>query len=239
MTRRLPLFFLPLALVTLSACAGSQGFDRAEMQEVLRQTVDLTQQQAVPDAAERPVPKPTAPFRLGLFFTHRDFPTRHAIQRAEWLSQDKDVLLRALAPLQDQRILRESLVIADSTVSHSNLTEIRKAAARYGADLLLIVTGVGAVDRYNNRYAWLYPTIIGAYFADGTHSDALYLVRAGLWDVKSGLLLASEETEGHAQTVGPAALVDDRVTIRQAKKMALEHVGARMVEQLTRWQARP
>jgi len=40
----------------------------------------------------------------------------------------------------------------------------------------VVITGVGAVDRYNNGYATLYPTILGAYLAPGTISDALFMV---------------------------------------------------------------
>ena len=221
MTRRLFLL-LPLALVTLSACAGSKGFDRAEMQEVMRQTVNLTQQQAASGGKERPAPAPAAPFRLGLFFTHKDFPTRRAIVRAEWLSRDKDVLLHALVPLKDQHILRESIIIADSSVQNSSLSEIRKAAARYGADVIMIVTGVGSVDRYNNWYAALYPTIIGAYLAPGTVSDALFLIEGSLWDVRSGVGYGTEGAEGTATKAGPATSLEDQEVLDEAKAAALD-----------------
>ena len=40
---------------------------------------------------------------------------------------------------------------------------LRQAAGRHGADVLLMVDGVGSVDRYDNGYAALYPTLAGAY----------------------------------------------------------------------------
>ena len=226
MTRTLSLL-LPLALITLSACAGSKGFDRGEMQEVMRQTVNLTQQQASAGVTE-PAPTISAPFRLGLFFTHKDFPTRRAIVRAEWVSRDKDGLLRALAPLQDQHLLSHTIVIADSTVQLSNLTEIRKAAARYDVDVIMIVTGVGAVDRYNNWYASLYPTIIGAYLAPGTVSDALFLIEGSLWDVRSGVGYGTQKAEGTATKVGPATSLEDQEVLDEAKAAALEALGRKL-----------
>ena len=219
---------LPLALVTLSACAGSKGFDRAEMREVLRQTVNLSQQQSAPGVTERPGPALAVPFRLGIFFARREFPTRRAIQRVEWLSRDKEALLRSLVPLQDQQILRESIVIADSSVQHASLTEIRKAAARYGADVLMIVTGVGSVDRYNNGYAALYPTIIGAYLAPGTVSEALFLIEGSLWDVRSGVGYGTEGAEGTATKAGPATSLEDQEVLAEAKAAALRNFGERL-----------
>jgi hypothetical protein len=74
----------------------------------------------------------------------------------------------------------------------------------------------------------LYWTILGAYFADGTHSDALCIVRGTLWDVRTGARLASEEAEGQAATIGPTALLDDHDVIRQAKRQALESLLAKL-----------
>lgn len=231
---RLAYLLLPVALITLSGCASSKGFDRAEMQEVMRRTLNLTPQQTAPGVTERPAPPLATPFRLGLFFPRQEFPTRRAIQRIEWLSRDKDVLLHALAPLQDQHILRDSIVIADSTVQNSTLTEIRKAAARYEADVIMIVSGVGAVDRYNNGYAMLYPTIIGAYLAPGTVSDALFMIEGSLWDVRSGELIDQQTAEGHGQTIGPAAFVEDRDTLIHATQAALSEFGTRLLDRLRR-----
>ena len=239
MTQRLSLL-LPLALITLSACAGSQGFDRKEMHEVMRQTAILTQQPVAPGVTERPLAAWPAPFRLGLFFTHKEFPTRRAIRPVEWVSRDKDTLLHALAPLQDQQILRESIVIAESTAPNSTLTDIRKAAARYGADVIMIVTGVGTVDRYNNAYALLYPTILGAYLAPGTVSEALVMIDGSLWDVRSGELLHRQTAEGLEKTVGAAAFVEDRDVLMQATQAALNEFGTGLIDRLRRLsQAKP
>lgn len=228
-TRRLLLSLL--ILTTLPACASHPTFDRPEMQDVMRQTVILSVPQAAPGEPEA---APTIPplFRLGLFFARKEFPTKQAIKPVEWLSQDKDVLLRALAPLQNEHILRDSLVIADSAVQESSLTEIRKAAARYGADMIVIVTGVGAVDRSNNGYAALYPTILGAYLAPGTVSEALVLIEGSLWDVRSGFSHGTLKAEGQSRIVGPAMLIEDRTALMQGKDLALDTLSTRLAERL-------
>ena len=49
----------------------------------------------------------------------------------------------------------------------------------------MIVDGAAEIDRYNNRYAWFYPTMIGAYLAPGTESHALVMVTGSLWAIRS------------------------------------------------------
>jgi rhombotail lipoprotein len=112
-----------------------------------------------------------------------------------------------------------------------NLTELRGTAARYGVDWLLIVDGAAAVDRYNNYKAGLlYWTIAGAYVADGTHSDALCVLKATLWDVKTGAALFEEEAEAQTNTVGPAALVDDDREIERARTTAMHLLMERLTK---------
>lgn len=229
---RLASLLLPVALMTLSACASSKGFDRAEMQNVMRQTVNLS---APPAATGVTVPAAiiSAPFRLGLLFTQMEFPTRETIRLIEWLSLDRDLLIRALAPLRDQHILSDVIEIANPAMQNPGLQEIRKAAARYGADMIAVITGVGAVDRYNNGYATLYPTILGAYLAPGTISDTLFMVEGSLWDVRSGSSYGTQETEGSATHVGPAIMIDDRDAVAEAKTAALEEYARKLSASLT------
>src|SRR4029078_10069674 len=90
-----------------------------------------------------------------------------------------------------------------------------------------------AVDRYNNYKAALwYWTILGAYVADGTQSDVLCLLKATLWDVKTGARLFEEQTDAKIEKVGPAALVEDKTVLELAKATALEALTRRLDTQL-------
>lgn len=229
---RLASLLLPVALMTLSACASSKGFDRAEMQNVMRQTVTLSGPQTAAGVTE-PAPRIPAPFRLGLLFTQKEFPTREGIRLVEWLSGDRDLLIRALAPLRDQHILSDVIEIANPATQNPGPKEILKAAARYGADMIVVITGVGAVDRYNNGYATLYPTILGAYLAPGTISDALFMVEGSLWDARSGFAHGTQGAEGRSTHVGPAIMIDDRDAVAEAKTAALEEFGRKLSASLT------
>lgn len=230
MVQRTIVASLVLALAT--GCASSQGFDRTAMSKAL--LVDPT---SIPEGrppANQNIHLPT-PLRLGVFFANHDFPNWQSIRKVEWLARDRDQLLRVLAPLQNEHILQEAAVLMDVTLRGEDLNGIRQAGARYGADVVLIVDGVAAVDRHNNRFAWLYPTLIGAYLAPGTESDALVMVTGSLWAVRSEWHAPTQTVEGISKLVGSAVLVDDSAALQEAKKRALQTLGKRIADQLPHW----
>lgn len=228
MTRRFKIAWL-LILMVSAGCTSSQGFDRAAMRETfLRNPAPDRDSKSTADQT----PTVSVPFRLGVFFVHHDFPTKRSIQKVEWLSADKEELLHWLKPLRDERLLADTFLLADPTVKGANIQEIRAAGARYGADMVLIVDGAAAVDRFNNGYASLYPTLIGAYLAPGTESEALIMIDGSLWDVRSELLYTTQTVEGVSKSVGPTVLVEDRTILAQAKAAAIEEFGKRMVDKL-------
>jgi hypothetical protein len=98
---------------------------------------------------------------------------------------------------------------------------------------------MAAVDRYNNGYAVLYPTLIGAYFAPGTVSEALFIVDGSLWDVRTERLYATQTAEGHSKAVGSAVSVEDKQVLAQAKKSAVDEFSKRMVDELRRLKDAP
>lgn len=221
-----------LLLVALTAllpsCSGPQ-LDRAAVRSLL----DTEQGPALSLSEERPIALPR-PFRLALYFVRRDFPTHHGFYKADWLGTDRDAVRRRLVSLRDTGKLQEVFVLEDPTIYGRDIGRIRRAASRYGADVVLVVDGAGAIARSNNATAWLYATVIGAYLAAGTESDALFLVQGSLWDVRHDRPILAQETEGSARQVGPALLVDDRITLRQAQTAALDALVGRITEALSR-----
>ena len=229
-TRGLRLTIILGLIVTVSAgCASSQGFNRAAMIETLH--VDPT-----PDQNNEPLANQSSrlstPFRLGIFFEDHNVPAGQSIRKVEWLSADRSQLLREFAPLQDEQILTDTFVLMDATLRGDDIRGIRQAGARYGSDLVLIVRGAAAVDRYNNRYALLYPTLIGAYLAPGTESDGLVMVTGSLWAVRSEWHAPIQTVEGASKVVGSAVLVDDSTALQEAKEQAIRALGMRMVNLL-------
>lgn len=217
-----------LILALAAGCASSQGFDRTAMSEALH--VDPT-----PIPESQPLTSQglhlSTPLRLGVLFANHDFPHRQSIRKVEWLARDRDQLLRELAPLQDKHVLQEAFVLIDATLRGKDIQGIRQAGARYGADVVLIVDGAAAVDRYNNRFAWLYPTLLGAYLSPGTESNALVMVTGGLWAVRFEWHTQTQTVEGASKLVGSAVLVEDGAALQEAKKHALQALGKRIVDQ--------
>lgn len=219
---------LALVMTVSIGCTSSQGFDRAAISEALHIDRDRNGDQSLAS----PASNLSLPFRLGVFFSDHDIPTGQSIRKVEWLGADRDQLLRLLANLQDTEILTETVVLMDATLRGKNVLAIRQAGARYGASAILIVEGAAGVDRYNNRYAWLYPTWIGAYLAPGTESSALVALTGSLWEVQSGRQLLTQVVEGVSKSVGPAVFLDDDGVITQAKEAAIEALGKRIIDQL-------
>lgn len=212
---------LPLLVVIACVavgCSSSHGLHVDSLQEILRREAAQFEQENTQSAA-RPI-APALP-SLGLYVNPTGF-LRHGF---EWTDQDRTVVLDWAKELVTSKTVAGANFVSQSSLKGNTLVELRTAAARYGADLLLVFDGAAAIDRYNNyKAALLYWTILGAYTADGTHSDALCLVKGTLWDVKSGSMLFQEEAEGRSHTVGPAAFVDDDAMVLQARQQALSRL---------------
>ncbi len=229
-------WLFPILCITLSACSTNQGFDRAGMRDTLHQRLDLVGAHEIktPEtkhAIENRFPF-AGPFRLGVYFVRTEFPTRQSVQSGEWLSAEKDQLVQRLAQLRSDRILREVVVLAEPTVRTLTPQELRQASGRYGIDVLLLLDGIGAVDRHNNAYALLYPTVLGAWLAPGTVIDALFMIDGTLWDLRTDTILNRQSAEGLAQRIGAVVLVEDADVLKEAKGRAIDAFGETLVDRL-------
>ena len=215
--------FLCAVLAGSVGCASSHGLSRDYLQDViLREEAGFLDP---PSAAAAPAPRhaPT----LGFYFK----PTAFVHREFEWTSRDRDAVLTWAQGLSLGEGGRSTGFLTPSSLKGQSLRELRATAARYGVDWVLVFDGAAAVDRYNNYKApLLYWTIVGAYLADGTHSDALCLMKATVWDVKTGARLFDEQADAITRTVGPAALVDDGREIERAKTRAMETLLQRLTD---------
>jgi hypothetical protein len=199
---------------TAAGCASSQGLSSGALQDVMREE----ESRFVDTPAGNVAPaRPNAP-QLGLYliptgFLHREF---------EWAARDRDIVLAWSKRIPLGTGGQSTGFLTLSSLRGHTLKELRASATRYGIDWLLVFDGAAAVDRYNNYKAGLlYWTILGAYLADGTHSDALCVLKATLWDVRTGARIFGEEAEARTNTVGPAALVDDQQGIERTRTAAM------------------
>lgn len=218
-----------LILLLQAGCTSSQGFNRIVMSERLHVVppITLDSRPHIPQTV-----RPSPPVRLGVFFVKHDVPDTAAVRKVEWLSADRDQLLRELAPLREELLLTDIFVLADVTLRSDNIKGIRQAGNRFGADIVLIIDGIAAVDRYNNYLAWLYPTLIGAYLVPGTESDALVMATGSLWAVHSDWHALLPTVEERSKAVGAAAFLADNAPLQDAKSLAIQTLGKRIAEAL-------
>jgi hypothetical protein len=213
-------FIVVLMIYLTAGCAGSQGLHPEPLQNLLREEEARFSgpQHSPPSTTIPSQPAPPASANLGLYLK----PTGFFERAFEWTDRDREAILAWAQQRQPNGPETRARFVPQSSLKGDTLAELRASAARYGADLLVMFDGAAAVDRYNNYKApLLYWTILGAYLADGTQSDALCLIRGSVWDVKTGTLLFADEAEGRSQTVGPAAFVDDHAMVLAAKQQAL------------------
>src|SRR5262245_50232855 len=204
----------------LTGCTSSQGLDPKPLNELLRyEEQRFIGEEPLKSITPRSSGHTTR--KLGLYLK----PTGLFKREFEWTNSDRDTVLAWAKALRSDGMADDASSIPQASLKGNTLIELRESAARYGADLLLIMDGAASVDRYNNyKASLLYWTILGAYLADGTHSDALCLLRSSVWDVKTGKQLFTDEAQGTAQQIGPAALVEDRATVSQACQQALKQL---------------
>jgi hypothetical protein len=211
------LHVIAVTLWFLTGCAGSQGLHPEPLNELLRYEEQRFIGEEPPKTLATSPSGHTLP-KLGLYLK----PTGFLNREFEWTDGDRDTVLAWVNGLQASRIVASAKFVPQSSLKGNTLGELRDSAARYGTDLLLILDGAASIDRYNNyKASLLYWTILGAYLADGTHSDALCLLHGSVWDVKTGARLFTDDAQGTARQVGPAARIDDRDAVAQACRDAL------------------
>ncbi len=220
-----------IVLLHVSGCSSSRGLNRQALQESFHEHPDVVTDQDIASTLALQGQLP-APYRLAMFYKHKDFPGSPTLRKVDWVSADAERILRALEPVKEAGILQQSFLLANSTVQGTTFRDIRLAAARYNADVILVIDGASAVDRYNNGHAWWYATGLGVYLAHGTESHALFMMEGILWDVRSGYLYGAQTAEGETTLIGPASSLEDRVAIAEAKDLALERFGKELAEML-------
>ena len=226
-----PLAYMVLAFsLFLTACASSQGLHLDLLQQTLQDEEVRFAGTLSPTSTANSSTRQGPP-KLGLYV----MPTGFLRHEFEWTDADRGALLAWTNGLQRDGLIGGASFIQISSIKGNQLAQLRESAMRHGADVLLIVDGAATVDRYNNyKGALLYWTILGAYLVDGTHSDALCLVRGALWDVRGETKLFREEAQGLSKIVGPAARVGDREGVTAARRQALTKLMEKLRDDFAR-----
>ena len=225
-----PRSYMVLALLLfLTACASSQGLPLDSLQQTL-QDEEARFAGARPSTSTANGSTRQGPPKLGLYV----MPTGFLRHEFEWTDADRGALLAWTNGLQRDGHISGASFIQISSIKGNQLAQLRESAMRYSVDVLLIVDGTATVDRYNNSKGVLLYWILGAYFVDGAHSDALCLVRGALWDVRGETKLGEEEAQGLSKIVGPAALVRDQEGVTATRRLALTKLMEKLRDDFAR-----
>ena len=109
---------------------------------------------------------------------------------------------------------------------------IRLAAARAGADAVLIINGVSDIDKYNNPMGASYFLLVTPFFVPGTEADALFMMNASMWDVRNQYLYLSVEAESSASETRPAFFIEESRVIKAAKSTAVSALAKELSARL-------
>ncbi len=212
-----------LALV-LAACSTSHGFDRGALRSQGAEQKVVTEEDIAKAFALKP--QLPVPFRLAVYFSPRSYGWR-------WRGEDKDRLLQMGAELKSKKIISDIVIVDDYVIEGEGRKAVRLAAARAGADAVLIVNGVSDTDRYNNPLAATYALLITPLFVPGTVLDGLFIANASLWDVRNQYLYLSSEAEATASETRPAFFIEETHVIQEAKAEAVAALAKRLGGQLS------
>lgn len=224
-------FVVILTLLTLTACASSRGFDRGNLRSQVSGQAVATEDDIKKALDLKPqLPKP---FKLALYFTAP--AERHFRYRGlwRWLAEDKDGLIELGKTFKDEYKVSEIFVINDSIVDGKDNKSVRLAAARAGADAVMIFNGIGEIDRYNNAAGYTYILLVTPFFIPGTEADALFVLNASMWDVRNQYLYLSVEAEGFANETRPAFFINEKRVLKLAKQNAIASLKKELEQRLS------
>jgi hypothetical protein len=169
-------------------------------------------------------PQLPKPFVLAVYFKEPTFERRTLNQKWRWTDEDEQTILSSLDNLKKNGELAAIIPISDAVVSGQDIKSLRLAAAHYGADALMVVTGTSDRDSYENNWGWTYIALVTAFFVPASVNDVLFIADATLWDVRNGYLYAAANAESISRETHPAVFVDVKEQVNHAKTDTLNQL---------------
>ena len=157
-----------------------------------------------------------------------------ADQNWKWNTDDARSIGEWAADYFSSNAVVETFVISDLVLRGTEISDLRLAAARQGADVLLVLGGDTTVRHYWNPLAVLYATGIGYFIAPGSHADATFTLKGALWDVGNEYLYLTLETSGKGDTFGPGGIIDDTVATAEGREESLELFAPELASRVDR-----
>jgi hypothetical protein len=228
---------ITLAISVLSiGCASSQGFNRGELRQSLI-PISTIETAAIAEAlAKKPqLPKP---FRVAVHFREPSGTNRTNENRQwRWKETEKRAVYQLEKSLKSKEEISAVFPLARELITQDPSTgerieDLRLAAAKQGADALLVVSGTSSVDQYTGKLGWIYAALVTALFVPASTIDALFLTQASLWDVRNGFLYMTAEAEETASETAPLAWLDEKPLIEKSKDAAVKLLAEEINRQM-------
>jgi hypothetical protein len=215
----------PLAclVLLLSACGGSGGFSQAQTRELPPQAQPEVNHPDVQRALALRAQLP-APYRLGVYF--RGAGDGDAAWR--WEPEHRKAVMAMLGRVSQHQAVTEAFAIARATVAADDLRSIRVAAARHGADAVLVISGHDEVEDGLNAWATTYVALLPMLFVPAGELDVRFMAHAELWDVRNEYLYVAAEAESEAHQTRALPFIDRQEATRSAQDGSLERLGGEL-----------
>lgn len=224
---------LPM-IVVLAACGGSSGFQQATLRQAAESTPPEVNDSEVERAFELRAQLPR-PYRLGVVFRDPAGLAKDAAWR--WEPEHRERVLRKVEALEGKGQVAAAFAIARSTMVGDDLRAIRIAAARHGADAVLVVSGRDEVEQAWNGWAASYVALLPILFAPAVDFEVRFTAHAELWDVRNEYLYMAAEGEARIDQNVALPFVDREAADAQAQGEALELLGKELERRLRRLHA--
>jgi len=149
-----------------------------------------------------------------------------------WTFEDRQKIVEAAEGLDDVEVFP----VSKSLVEDTSFDALRLAAARHGADALLIVDG--GVDERSSTNGWAvtYAVLLPLLFAPAGELDTVFEAQATMFDVRNGYLYMTAESGAQESQERAHVWIDAESAAEQAKVRAVdrlvEEVGRRLTNML-------
>jgi len=215
-------------LFVLAACGGSTGFEQATARDAVSAPPEINESEVAAAFALRPqLPKP---YRLGVFF--RPNPASADEPQWRWDPEHKRAVLGIAKALRASGEVADVFAIDEGTAAADNLRAIRIAAARHGADAVLVVSGGDEVRESLNAWAASYAALVPMLFAPGSELEVRFTSHAEMWDVRNEYLYLSARAEEEAHQQRALCWLDSEAATEQAQAASVKLLAGELEQRL-------
>jgi hypothetical protein len=181
-------------------------------------------------ALQAQLPKP---YRLGVVF--RDPTAEPGLAPTwRWEAEHRAGMISAIEKLEGKGEISAVFSIARSTVVADNLHAIRVAAARQGADAVLVFSADDLEKREANAWAFSYLALVPMLFAPGNELRVDFTTHAELWDVRNEYLYLAAVAAARAEQQRALPYIDLEEASADAQKESLELLVKELTKRFTR-----